>query len=32
MPWLPRGEVAGFLDEMDVYLDCPAFSGYNTVH
>jgi protein O-GlcNAc transferase len=30
MPWLPRAEFAGFLDEMDVYLDCPAFSGYTT--
>ncbi|HXC09917.1 MAG TPA: tetratricopeptide repeat protein [Steroidobacteraceae bacterium] len=30
MPWLPREQFAGFLDEMDVYLDCPAFSGYTT--
>ena len=30
VPWLPRAEFAGFLDEMDVYLDCPAFSGYTT--
>jgi protein O-GlcNAc transferase len=30
MPWLPRGQFAGFLDEMDIYLDCPAFSGYTT--
>jgi protein O-GlcNAc transferase len=30
MPWLSRGEFAGFLDEMDVFLDCPAFSGYTT--
>jgi protein O-GlcNAc transferase len=30
MPWLPRAQFAGFLDEMDVYLDCPAFSGYTT--
>jgi predicted O-linked N-acetylglucosamine transferase (SPINDLY family) len=30
MPWLTREEFAGFLDEMDVYLDCPAFSGYTT--
>jgi protein O-GlcNAc transferase len=30
LPWLPRDEFAGFLDEMDVYLDCPAFSGYTT--
>jgi len=29
-PWLPRNQFAGFLDEMDVYLDCPAFSGYTT--
>jgi predicted O-linked N-acetylglucosamine transferase (SPINDLY family) len=28
--WLPRGQFAGFLDEMDIYLDCPAFSGYTT--
>jgi protein O-GlcNAc transferase len=30
MPWLQRGQFLGFLDEMDVYLDCPAFSGYTT--
>ncbi len=30
MPWLSRGQFAGFLDEMDVFLDCPAFSGYTT--
>ncbi|HZL52216.1 MAG TPA: tetratricopeptide repeat protein [Terracidiphilus sp.] len=30
MPWLPRNQFAGFLDDMDVYLDCPAFSGYTT--
>ena len=30
MPWLPRRQFAGFLDEMDIYLDCPAFSGYTT--
>jgi protein O-GlcNAc transferase len=29
-PWLPRSQFVGFLDEMDVYLDCPAFSGYTT--
>jgi len=29
-PWLPSNQFAGFLDEMDVYLDCPAFSGYTT--
>ncbi len=30
MPWLPREQFLGFLDEMDVYLDCPSFSGYTT--
>jgi protein O-GlcNAc transferase len=30
VPWMSRGQFAGFLDEMDVYLDCPAFSGYTT--
>jgi protein O-GlcNAc transferase len=30
MPWQTRDQFAGFLDEMDVYLDCPAFSGYTT--
>jgi protein O-GlcNAc transferase len=30
MPWLTRDQFAGFLDEMDVYLDCPGFSGYTT--
>jgi protein O-GlcNAc transferase len=29
-PWLPREQFIGFLDEMDIYLDCPAFSGYTT--
>lgn len=29
-PWLPREQFVGFLDEMDIYLDCPAFSGYTT--
>jgi len=29
-PWLPRTQFLGFLDEMDIYLDCPAFSGYTT--
>jgi protein O-GlcNAc transferase len=29
-PWLPREQFDGFLDEMDIYLDCPAFSGYTT--
>jgi predicted O-linked N-acetylglucosamine transferase (SPINDLY family) len=30
MPWLPRERFMAFLDDMDVYLDCPAFSGYTT--
>jgi protein O-GlcNAc transferase len=30
LPWMPRPQFAGFLDSMDVYLDCPAFSGYTT--
>jgi len=30
LPWLSRNQFAGYLDEMDVYLDCPAFSGYTT--
>lgn len=30
MPWLTRECFAGFLDEMDIYLDSPAFSGYTT--
>jgi protein O-GlcNAc transferase len=30
MPWLPPDRFAGFLDDMDIYLDCPAFSGYTT--
>ncbi len=30
MPWLPREQFLGFLDQMDVFLDCPAFSGYTT--
>ena len=30
MSWLARDQFAGFLDEMDVLLDCPAFSGYTT--
>ena len=30
MPWLPHDQFAGFLDDMDVFLDCPAFSGYTT--
>jgi predicted O-linked N-acetylglucosamine transferase (SPINDLY family) len=27
---MPRNQFVGFLDEMDIYLDCPAFSGYTT--
>ena len=30
MGWLSRGRFCGFLEEMDIYLDCPAFSGYTT--
>ena len=30
VPWLPREQFLGFLDQMDVFLDCPAFSGYTT--
>jgi protein O-GlcNAc transferase len=30
LPWMPRNQFVGFLDEMDIYLDCPAFSGYTT--
>jgi len=30
MPWLSPGQFVDFLDDMDVYLDCPAFSGYTT--
>jgi len=29
-PWLPHDQFAGFLNEMDIYLDCPGFSGYTT--
>jgi predicted O-linked N-acetylglucosamine transferase (SPINDLY family) len=29
-PWLAPNQFAGFLDAMDIYLDCPAFSGYTT--
>jgi len=29
-PWLRREQFLGFLDDMDVFLDCPAFSGYTT--
>lgn len=30
MPWLTRERFLGYLDEMDICLDCPAFSGYTT--
>lgn len=30
MPWLPRERFVAFLDDMDLYLDCPSFSGYTT--
>lgn len=30
VPWLPRAQFMGFLDAMDIYFDCPAFSGYTT--
>ena len=29
-PWMDPTAFLGFLDEMDVMLDCPAFSGYTT--
>jgi protein O-GlcNAc transferase len=29
-PWMKEAEFLGFLAEMDVVLDCPAFSGYTT--
>lgn len=29
-PWLSRGQFLGFLDQMDISLDAPAFSGYTT--
>jgi predicted O-linked N-acetylglucosamine transferase (SPINDLY family) len=29
-PWMGAAEFDRFLDSMDVYLDCPAFSGYTT--
>jgi predicted O-linked N-acetylglucosamine transferase (SPINDLY family) len=28
--WMPEEEFLGFLDAMDLLLDCPAFSGYTT--
>lgn len=30
IPWLSREHFFGLLDEMDIYLDMPAFSGYTT--
>jgi protein O-GlcNAc transferase len=30
LEWLSPGAFADFLDSMDVFLDCPAFSGYTT--
>jgi predicted O-linked N-acetylglucosamine transferase (SPINDLY family) len=30
MPWMPRNQFLSCLDEMDIYLDCPGFSGYTT--
>ena len=30
IPWLPPEKFPSFLDAMDIYLDCPAFSGYTT--
>jgi len=30
VPWLSREQFFGMLDEMDIYLDMPAFSGYTT--
>ncbi|MBU3077327.1 tetratricopeptide repeat protein [Sphingomonas quercus] len=32
VPWLAPDAFAGFLEAMDVYLDCPSFSGYTTAH
>jgi predicted O-linked N-acetylglucosamine transferase (SPINDLY family) len=29
-PWMRPGQFLGYLDQMDLYLDCPAFSGYTT--
>jgi predicted O-linked N-acetylglucosamine transferase (SPINDLY family) len=29
-PWMNPDEFLGFLDAMDVMLDCPGFSGYTT--
>jgi predicted O-linked N-acetylglucosamine transferase (SPINDLY family) len=30
IPWLSPGKFLALLDLCDVYLDCPAFSGYTT--
>ena len=29
-PWMTPAKFNGFLDAMDIYLDCPAFSGFTT--
>ena len=28
--WMPEEQFLGFLNAMDIFLDCPAFSGYTT--
>ncbi len=30
LPWLPAPDFLALLDACDVFLDCPAFSGYTT--
>ena len=30
VPWMSPARFAAFLDAIDVYLDCPSFSGYTT--
>lgn len=30
IPWLSSGQFVSLLDACDVFLDCPAFSGYTT--
>jgi predicted O-linked N-acetylglucosamine transferase (SPINDLY family) len=30
LPWLSEAEFLSFLDQCDVFLDCPNFSGYTT--
>jgi protein O-GlcNAc transferase len=30
LPWLATAQFYGLLDLCDIYLDCPAFSGYTT--